>query len=120
LLYVASGGSNKVVKFDPQSGMYLGDLVTSGSGGLSGLIGIEFGPDGNLYAASLNTNSVKRCAGDSGSSFGDFVTSGSGGLAAPNFITFATTIPEPNAGTVGILALTFLVSMRRRFNAGAV
>lgn len=100
--------------------MYLGDLVTSGSGGLSGLIGIEFGPDGNLYAASLNTNSVKRYAGDSGSSFGDFVTSGSGGLAAPNFITFATTIPEPNAGTVGILALTFLVSMRRRFNAGAV
>jgi DNA-binding beta-propeller fold protein YncE len=116
LLYVASGSSNRVVKLDPQTGMYLGDLVTSGSGGLSGLIGIEFGPGGNLYAASFNTNSVKRYAGDSGASLGDFVSSGSGGLVNPNFITFAT-VPEPTAGTVVLFLFSGLAAMRRRVSA---
>jgi DNA-binding beta-propeller fold protein YncE len=59
-LYVVSGMTNRVVKFDPLTGTSLGDFVSSGSGGLSGAIGVEFGPDGNLYVASLNTDIVDR------------------------------------------------------------
>jgi DNA-binding beta-propeller fold protein YncE len=107
-LYVVSGGSNVVVKFDPATGTSMGNFVTSGSGGLNGAIGAEFGPDGHLYVASLNTDIIERFNGLTGAALGDFVTAGSGGLDAPNFLTFA--IPEPRApellaGTIGIAML---------------
>jgi streptogramin lyase len=71
-LYVASGSTNQVVRFDPTSGANLGNFLATGSG-LSGAIGVEFGPDNNLYVASLNTNEVKRYNGATGASLGTFV-----------------------------------------------
>jgi hypothetical protein len=84
-----------VVEFDPVSGAFLGNFVTTGSGGVSAPIGVEFGPDNDLYLASLNTDSVKAYDGTTGAFVGDFVAAGSGGLNEPNFMTFA--VPEPSA-----------------------
>ena len=111
-LYVVSGSSNLVVKFDPLTGASMGNFVTAGSGGLNGAIGCEFGPDGNLYVASLNTDIIERFNGMTGAPLGDFVVAGSGGLDAPNFLTFA--IPEPSAAAFVAGALAFALIMRRR------
>lgn len=110
-LYVASGASSQVVKFNPSTGANLGAFVAAGSGGLSAPIGVEFGPSGHLYAASFNTDSVKRYDGTTGASLGDFVTAGSGGLDSPNYMTFA--VPEP--GSTALLAgCSLLIAGRRR------
>jgi WD40 repeat protein len=111
-LYVVSGGSNVVVKFDPLSGASLGNFVTGGSGGLNGAIGCEFGPDGALYVASLNTDIIERFHGLTGAPLGDFVTAGSGGLDAPNFLTFATPEPRTEASLAGALAFALIVRRR--------
>jgi WD40 repeat protein len=115
-LYVASGGSSKVVKITGAHGAspVVTDFVATGSGGLSSPIGIEFGADGNLYAASFNTDSVKEYSGATGAPLGDFVTAGSGGLDQPNFMTFA--VPEPGAPLLlGLGAM--LLAQRRRVSA---
>jgi outer membrane protein assembly factor BamB len=112
-LYVASGGTNVVVKFDPVTGLSLGNFVASGSGGLNGVIGITFGPDANLYVASLNTDLIERYHGTTGAPLGDFVSAGSGGLDAPNFLTFA--VPEPTSAAL-MIAGSLVLSTRRRVN----
>ncbi len=110
-LYVASGGSSKIVKFDPITGAAV-DFVTTGSGGLSAPIGIEFGADNNLYAASLNADSVKYYHGSTGAPLGDFVAAGSGGLDQPNFMTFA--VPEPSMAGMLLVGLLVGAGCRRR------
>jgi DNA-binding beta-propeller fold protein YncE len=110
-LYVASGGTNVVVKFDPITGLSLGNFVASGSGGLNGVIGIAFGPDANLYVASLNTDLIERYHGTTGAPLGDFVSPGGGGLDAPNFFSFA--VPEPTSAVL-LIAGALVVSARRR------
>jgi DNA-binding beta-propeller fold protein YncE len=110
-LYVASGGSNRVVRFDPQSGANLGDLVASGSGGLSTPIGLALGPAGDLFVASFDADIIERYNGITGAPIDDFVTAGSGGLDQPNFITFA--VPEPGSGVILATALLCTVAPRR-------
>jgi len=115
-LYVASGASSKIVRFNPVTGANLGDFVVTASGGLSSPIGIEFGPDDNLYAASFNTDTIERYNGVTGAAIGDFVTAGSGGLDQPNFITFA--VPEPGAATLVLAALSPAFCRRQRAGEG--
>src|SRR6185436_467470 len=56
-LYVGNGDEGRVLKFDGQSGDFLGSFVTpSTPGGLAGCRAILFGPDGNLYVDSGATN----------------------------------------------------------------
>ncbi len=121
-LYVGSGGSNSVLRFDPGTGAPIpapgqlgADFVPAGSGGLSFPAGVVFGPDKNLYVASLGSGSVLRFDGKTGAplpgpgQFGaDFVPANSGGLRFPKGLVFgpdgnlyvAGLDPNPNTGTV--------------------
>lgn len=109
-LYVASGGTQSVIRFDPVSGSSLGAFVTSGSGGLSGTIGVEFATNGDLLVASFNTDAVKAYSAAGGAYLGDRVAAGSGGLDSPNYFTVA--VPEP--GSVALCAAGTLLCVRRR------
>lgn len=84
-LYVSSRGDHKVMRYD-SSGNYLGDFVTSLSGGLIQPKGIAFSPiDGDLYVVSSTTNEILRYSGVDGSFIEEFVTTN---LSTPNDIDF--------------------------------
>lgn len=76
-LYVGLGDTGRIMKFQGQTGAYLGDFVNSNVAGFSGCRGMTFGPDGNLYVAGANINSVLRFDGASGA-FKDVFASGNG------------------------------------------
>lgn len=73
-LFVSSEGTHSVKRYDGQTGAYLGDFVTSGSGGLGSPQGIAFGPDGNLYVSSAGDNQVKKYDGRTGAFMGNVMT----------------------------------------------
>ena len=52
-LYVASQGSNEVLRYNGITGTFIDDFVTAGLGGLTWPTGLIFGPDENLYVASV-------------------------------------------------------------------
>jgi sugar lactone lactonase YvrE len=85
--YVASSGSNSVLRYMP-TGQLLGTFVAAGSGGLSSPFGLAFGPDGNLYVGSEGTNTVYEYSGSTGAFLNTFVSAGSGGLNDPKGLIF--------------------------------
>jgi DNA-binding beta-propeller fold protein YncE len=96
-LYVTSGLTRNVLRYDGTTGAFLGDFVASGSGGLGYPVALSFGPDGNLYVAAgaLDSNepaAVFRYQGPSGDTPGAFVdlfvSPGSGGLQFPFGLIF--------------------------------
>jgi WD40 repeat protein len=84
-LYVVSQGTHNVLRYDGQSGAFLGPFASQG---LVTPIGLAFGPDGNLYVSDANSNSVLRYDGTTGTLIDTFVARGSGGLSSPHGITF--------------------------------
>lgn len=72
-LYVVSGATSEVLRFDGRSGSFMDTFVSSESGGLKDPVDLRFGPDGNLYVTSGGTpanpsnNSVLRYDGLTGS-----------------------------------------------------
>lgn len=84
-LYVAAASANSVMRFDEQTGAFLGNFVAPGSGGLGDPQGIAFGPDGNLYVASNATNNILRFDGKTGAFIDVFVTPGMAWPAEINF-----------------------------------
>jgi subtilisin-like proprotein convertase family protein len=93
-LYVTNIVSDAVTRFNGQTGAFIDEFVTRGSGGLDFPWGLAFGPDNTgdgaaeLYVASLRTNNILRYNGATGAFLGVFVPGGSGGLANPNMLTF--------------------------------
>jgi DNA-binding beta-propeller fold protein YncE len=65
-LYVADHTANKIVKYDGETGEYMHDFLTSGSGGLDGPLDMIFGPDGNLFVSSRYSENVLRYDGSTG------------------------------------------------------
>ena len=55
-LYVSSGSSGQVLRYNGTTGAFMN--VFASGGGLNGLYGLVFGPDGNLYVSSYLTNQV--------------------------------------------------------------
>jgi DNA-binding beta-propeller fold protein YncE len=86
-IYVASSGSNSVIRYSP-TGQLLGTFVAAGSGGLSTPFGLAFGPDGNLYVDSSSNNDILEYNGNTGAFLGTFVASGSAGLSNPAGMVF--------------------------------
>jgi hypothetical protein len=82
-LLVTSRFSDQVLRYDAQSGDFLGVFATGG--GLDNPVGLTFGPDGNLYVASGETDEVLRYDGTTGAPLGSF---GGGGLDAPRQLNF--------------------------------
>jgi WD40 repeat protein len=79
-LYVASFGTNSILRYNSTTGAFLGTFVSSGSGGLNEPTGLFFS-GGKLYVVSQGNNSVLRYDASSGAYIDTFVTSGSGGLS---------------------------------------
>lgn len=71
-LYMSSRGTNSVRRYDGQTGVYLGDFVSTGSGGLSTTQEVLFGPDGHLYVSGRRNRHIKKYDGLTGEFIGDF------------------------------------------------
>jgi WD40 repeat protein len=84
-LYVASGDTNAILRYDP-SGEFINAFVPSGSGGLSKPLDVVFGPDGNLYVSSIGTNQVLSYNGSSGAFLGVVAS----GLSGPVGLAFGS------------------------------
>jgi hypothetical protein len=78
-LYVASGPTASVKRYDGLTGAFLGDFVPGGAGGLVYALALTFGPDGNLYVASGSfdpdrpSGAILRYQGPSGHTPGAFI-----------------------------------------------
>ncbi len=57
LLYVSSGGNNRILRFT-SSGAYVDDYVPAGSGGLNNPHAINFAPNGDLFVATTGNDSI--------------------------------------------------------------
>jgi hypothetical protein len=91
LLYVASEASDSVLRYDAQSGAFVGafvadDPTTPGdeSGGLTQPTAVVFGPDGKLYVASFDRDRILRYDGVTGAFEAVVVPSNTGGLNGPD------------------------------------
>lgn len=88
-LYVASFNGDSVLRYDGQTGEYLGVFVASRQNGLDGPdAGMRFGPDGHLYVPSFNSNEVLRYEGSTGADLGVFIPAFAGGLLQPRVLLF--------------------------------
>jgi streptogramin lyase len=70
-LYVASYGTDNVLRYDGKTGSFLGVFASTG---LDRPEGLTFGPDGDLYVASRATNEIRRYDGQTGESLGAFAS----------------------------------------------
>ena len=59
VLYVSSGGTHQVLRYDASTGAPLGAFVAAGAGGIAQPRGLDFDSAGNLYVSSFLTNQVK-------------------------------------------------------------
>lgn len=84
LLYVASEGSDSIQRYHPDSGVFIDNFVTSGSGGLDGPTGVTWNALGELIVPSFNNDSVFKYDGQTGAPLGTLVTAGSNGLNGPD------------------------------------
>lgn len=85
-LYVSSGISDQVLRYDGSTGQFMG--VFAQGGGLDGPIGLAFGNDGELYVASALSDMVIRYDGTTGEFIDQFVCAGAGGLNNPTGVLF--------------------------------
>jgi hypothetical protein len=85
-MYVASSGSNRLMRFTA-SGVYVDDFVPAGSGGMSDPYRMEFGPDGDLYVSALATNQILRFGMESEAVF---TVSLPAPIASPVSVNFTT------------------------------
>lgn len=88
-ILIANFNSSTVTKYSPTGG-FLGTLVTSGSGGMSGPdIGTVIGPDGKLYVPGFNSNAVYRYNAATGAFLDTFIAAGGpGAMSQPRTILF--------------------------------
>jgi sugar lactone lactonase YvrE len=81
--YVGSFGSGQVLKYNAQSGAYVGVAAS----GLSKPKDVKFGADGLLCVLDAGTNRIERFT-ENGIYVDDFVPVGSGGMNHPQWMTF--------------------------------
>ncbi len=98
-LYVVLNSSiatTGVFRFDGQTGAFIDEFVSAGSGGLVSSIAMLFGPDGHLYVSDFlgasEAGSVRRYDGLTGAFIDKFVSAPSGGLDAASGLAFFPTV----------------------------
>jgi glucose/arabinose dehydrogenase len=89
-VYVASSGTNSVLRYNGSTGAFIDAFVAAGSGGLGSPYGVAFGPDGNLYVPSGTNNDILRYNGTTGAFIDTFVASSSGGMNKPGAVAFGS------------------------------
>jgi DNA-binding beta-propeller fold protein YncE len=82
-LLVSSFNSNRVLRYNENTGAFIDVFVPNTNGALSLPHGLAFGPDGNLYVASAGNDRVVRYNGTTGAFIDTFIPTGSGGLDYP-------------------------------------
>ncbi len=89
-VFVASSGTDAVLKYDLVSGAFIGSFVAAGAGGLEAPFGLEFGPNGNLFVTSGHTyGQVLEFDGTTGAFIRELVVDvDSGGLTDPRGMAF--------------------------------
>ncbi len=87
-MFIASGYTNSILRYDLKTKEFMGAFVAPGSGGLTVPVGLEFGPDGNLYASSSGTNEIMRYDGRTGAFIDKFVPAGASSMSSPRAIRF--------------------------------
>jgi streptogramin lyase len=87
LLYVADQTLG-IMRFEPETGEFLGVFVPGGRSGPQSASALAFGPDGHLYVADRDASSVMRFDGQTGRFIDDFISSQSGGLKGPASLVF--------------------------------
>jgi sugar lactone lactonase YvrE len=85
-LYVASSGTNQILKYNAQTGAFVGVAASDNTG----LTYVKFGPDGLLYVLSNNTSRIMRFT-ENGTYVDDYVPAGSGGMSFGEAMTFGPT-----------------------------
>jgi WD40 repeat protein len=70
-ILVSNRGNNAISRYD-EAGTYLGDFISSGSGGLSEPEDILFHADGTVLVTGFNNTSIKRYNGLTGAYMGEF------------------------------------------------
>ena len=85
-LYVSSGITDDVLRYNGAAGTFVGQFVGPKSGGLDNPMGLTFGADGHLYVSCPFTHEVLRYDGDTGAFLGVFASGG--GLDNPYGLTF--------------------------------
>jgi len=83
LLYVASGQSHEVLRYDGISGDFLDVFVGAGAGGLNRPNGLVFDAQGDLLVGSAATDEALRFDGSSGAFLDACVPGGAGDLLSP-------------------------------------
>ncbi|MCH8153415.1 MAG: hypothetical protein IH830_13710 [Planctomycetes bacterium] len=86
-IFVSSANDDRIVEFNGD-GIYVGDFVAAGRGGLDYPTGMVIAPNGNLLVCSRETNSVLEYDGATGDYIRTVVEPGAGGLTQPFGITF--------------------------------
>lgn len=89
-LYLTSGGTNEVLVYDGINGAFVDVFVATGSGGIDGPFGIEFGPNGDLYVSGNRSRTVVRYDGLTG-----------------DFVEVFASVGLNDDGTQGTTGLTF-------------
>ncbi len=85
-LYVAAEYSNRILKFDGQTGAFLREVLGPFDG-FTRPSGLVFGPDDWMYVGSVDMNEIRRF--DVATGYSEvFVPAGSGGLNTPVGIAF--------------------------------
>jgi DNA-binding beta-propeller fold protein YncE len=83
-LYVTSQGTNQVLKYNAQSGAFVG---VAASGALSAPVDVKFGSDGLMYVLNAGNNRILRYNAN-GVYVDDYIPAGSGGLANATRMAF--------------------------------
>ena len=88
-LYLASVGTNSILRYDGATGIFQETFVPGGSGGLSAPnVGLRFGIDNHLYVSSGANNQVLRYHSQSGAFLCAYVASGADSLQTPWGLVF--------------------------------
>ncbi len=91
---------NRILRFSGTTGIYLGEFVAYGAGGVNSITYLTFGPDvgggpngepdglSDLFVSCALTNEVLVFSGVAGTFIGVFVEGGAGGLVNPGTLSF--------------------------------
>ena len=86
-LFVASKDTDEVLRYDGQTGEFLGVFVHAGSGPLDGPQVLVFDTDDNLYVAGQRSDNVLQYDAN-GNYIGEYVAAGAFGLDSPRGLLF--------------------------------